>query len=65
MLLSRVVLAVRVAEIESNDDAQVIFEDNKRAGRQLLAADLVKNYLFREARIEQNDPCELHEKYRK
>jgi uncharacterized protein with ParB-like and HNH nuclease domain len=56
-------LRIVVIDLESNDDAQVIFETLNARGTPLLAADLIKNYLFREARIEQNDPGELHEKY--
>lgn len=56
-------LRVVVIDLESNDDAQVIFETLNARGTPLLAADLIKNYLFREATIEQNHPRELHEKY--
>jgi uncharacterized protein with ParB-like and HNH nuclease domain len=52
-----------VIDLESNDDAQVIFETLNARGTPLLAADLIKNYLFREATIEQNDPGELHKEY--
>lgn len=56
-------LRVVVIDLESNDDAQVIFETLNARGTPLLAADLIKNYLFREATIEQNDPGKLHDKY--
>jgi uncharacterized protein with ParB-like and HNH nuclease domain len=56
-------LRVVVIDLESNDDAQVIFETLNARGTPLLAADLIKNYLFREATIEQNDPGELHDNY--
>ena len=56
-------LRVVVIDLESNDDAQVIFETLNARGTPLLAADLIKNYLFREATLEQNDPGELHDKY--
>lgn len=56
-------LRVVVIDLESNDDAQVIFETLNARGTPLLAADLIKNYLFREAAIEENDPSELHEEY--
>lgn len=52
-----------VIDLESNDDAQVIFETLNARGTPLLAADLIKNYLFREANIEREDPGELHDEY--
>lgn len=36
-------------DLEADDDAQVIFETLNNYGTQLLPADLVKNFLFREA----------------
>ena len=56
-------LRIVVIDLESNDDAQVIFETLNARGTPLLAADLIKNYLFREATIEQNDPGRLHDEY--
>ncbi|MFC7027195.1 HNH endonuclease family protein [Halomicroarcula sp. GCM10025710] len=56
-------LRVVVIDLESNDDAQVIFETLNARGTPLLAADLIKNYLFREATLEENDPGELHDEY--
>lgn len=56
-------LRVVVIDLESNDDAQVIFETLNARGTPLLAADLIKNYLFREANIEREDPGELHDEY--
>lgn len=56
-------LRVVVIDLESNDDAQVIFETLNARGTPLLAADLIKNYLFREATAEQSDPGELHDEY--
>lgn len=56
-------LRIVVIDLESNDDAQVIFETLNARGTPLLAADLIKNYLFREATIEKNDPGELHDEY--
>lgn len=56
-------LRVVVIDLESNDDAQVIFETLNARGTPLLAADLIKNYLFREATIQQDDPGDLHDKY--
>jgi len=52
-----------VIDLESNDDAQVIFETLNARGTPLLAADLIKNYLLREASVQYNDPGELHDKY--
>lgn len=56
-------LRIVVIDLESNDDAQVIFETLNARGTPLLAADLIKNYLFREANIEREDPSELHDEY--
>lgn len=56
-------LRVVVINLESNDDAQVIFETLNARGTPLLAADLIKNYLSREATLQHNDPGELHDKY--
>jgi|AntDeeMinimDraft_4_1070355.scaffolds.fasta_scaffold00326_20 uncharacterized protein with ParB-like and HNH nuclease domain len=56
-------LRVVVIDLESSDDAQVIFETLNARGTPLLAADLIKNYLFREATLQRNDPGELHDKY--
>lgn len=56
-------LRVVVIDLESNDDAQVIFETLNARGTPLLAADLIKNYLFREATLEKNDPGKLHDEY--
>lgn len=56
-------LRIVVIDLESNDDAQVIFETLNARGTPLLAADLIKNYLFREANIERDDPGELHDEY--
>lgn len=56
-------LQIVVIDLESNDDAQVIFETLNARGTPLLAADLIKNYLFREANTENNDPGELHDEY--
>lgn len=56
-------LRIVVIDLESNDDAQVIFETLNARGTPLLAADLIKNYLFREANIEREDPGELHDEY--
>lgn len=56
-------LRIVVIDLESDDDAQVIFETLNARGTPLLAADLIKNYLFREATMERNDPGELHDEY--
>lgn len=52
-----------VIDLESKDDAQVIFETLNARGTPLLAADLIKNYLFREATRTQKPSEKLHEKY--
>lgn len=56
-------LRIVVIDLESNDDAQVIFETLNARGTPLLAADLIKNYLFREANIVGEDPSKLHDEY--
>ena len=56
-------LRVVVIDLESNDDAQVIFETLNARGTPLLAADLIKNYLFREASVQHSDPGDLHDQY--
>jgi hypothetical protein len=56
-------LRIVVIDLESNDDAQVIFETLNARGTPLLAADLIKNYLFRETNIERDDPGELYDQY--
>lgn len=52
-----------VIDLENKDDAQVIFETLNARGTPLLAADLIKNYLFREATKTKRPSEELHEKY--
>lgn len=56
-------IRVVAIELESNDDAQVIFETLNARGTPLLAADLIKNYLFREAMMDDADPSDLHDTY--
>lgn len=56
-------IRVVVIDLESNDDAQVIFETLNARGTPLLAADLIKNYLFREASVQHSDPADLHDQY--
>jgi hypothetical protein len=45
----RTQLQLVAIDLEADDDAQVIFETLNNYGTQLLPADLVKNFLFREA----------------
>lgn len=52
-----------VIDLANEDDSQVIFETLNARGTPLLAADLIKNYLFREARKEGLDTDRLHKKY--
>jgi hypothetical protein len=52
-----------VIDLESSDDAQEIFETLNSLGTPLLPADLVKNYLFRRAEIEQEDTRRLYDLY--
>jgi uncharacterized protein with ParB-like and HNH nuclease domain len=54
---------VVVIDLESSDDAQVIFETLNARGTPLLAADLIKNFLFREAMLGEERPDELHDRY--
>lgn len=56
-------IKIVVIDLENEDDAQVIFETLNARGTPLLAADLIKNYLFREAAIERSNPEDLHEEY--
>lgn len=50
-------------DLDEQDDAQVIFETLNARGTQLLPADLVKNYLFRLAELEQAPLERLYERY--
>ena len=50
-----------VIDLDSNDDAQEIFETLNSLGAPLLPADLVKNYLFRRAALEQQDTRQLYD----
>lgn len=50
-----------VIDLEANDDAQEIFETLNSLGTPLLPADLVKNYLFRRAEIEQENTRKLYD----
>lgn len=52
-----------VIDLEERDDPQVIFETLNARGTPLLAADLVKNYIFREAEKEGYTTDQLHKKY--
>ncbi len=52
-----------VIDLEAKDDAQVIFETLNARGTRLSPADLVKNYLFHKASLEQASVNELYTKY--
>jgi len=54
-------LVLVVIDIGDEDDAQMIFETLNARGTPLLPADLVKNYLFRQADAEQADVEALYE----
>lgn len=50
-------------DLESDDDAQIIFETLNARGTPLLPADLVKNFLFHRAELAKCNSEELYEKY--
>jgi hypothetical protein len=50
-------------DLESGDDAQIIFETLNARGTPLLPADLVKNFLFHRAELAKCNSEELYEKY--
>jgi uncharacterized protein with ParB-like and HNH nuclease domain len=52
-----------VIDLEEADDAQEIFETLNALGTPLLPADLVKNYLFRQAELQNKDSSSLYKKY--
>jgi hypothetical protein len=52
-----------VIDLDAQDDAQVIFETLNALGTPLLPADLVKNYLFHSARLEEQDTQELYTRF--
>lgn len=52
-----------IIDLEERDDPQVIFETLNARGTPLLAADLVKNYIFREAEKEGHTTDTLHKRY--
>lgn len=54
---------VVVIDLEPKDDPQVIFETLNARGTPLLAADLMKNLIFREAKKEGRETETLHERY--
>ena len=56
-------LQVVVIDLEAADDPQVIFETLNTRGADLLAADLVKNYLLHLARGRKLDVAEVYRKY--
>jgi uncharacterized protein with ParB-like and HNH nuclease domain len=56
-------LNVVVIDLEEDDDAQEIFETLNALGTPLLPADLVKNFLFRLAVLQGEDPLKLYTQY--
>jgi uncharacterized protein with ParB-like and HNH nuclease domain len=52
-----------VIDLEEADDAQEIFETLNALGTPLLPADLIKNFLFRQAELQDKDSKNLYEKY--
>lgn len=52
-----------VVDLDHNDEPQMIFETLNARGTPLLAADLIKNFLFREARRKNLAAESLHERY--
>lgn len=50
-------------DLDEDDDAQVIFETLNARGTQLLPADLVKNFLFRLAELEEAPVDAYYERY--
>jgi hypothetical protein len=56
-------LQLVVIDLNKHDEAQVIFETMNALGEPLLPADLIKNYLFRQAMAEQADVDKLYQQY--
>jgi hypothetical protein len=56
-------LVVVAIDLDSGDDAQVIFETLNARGTPLLAADLVKNYLFQRAVHEGSEIQSLYDRH--
>ena len=54
---------VVVIDLEKDDDAQEIFETLNALGTPLQAADLVKNYLFRSAEVQQQPTQKLYDQF--
>jgi len=52
-----------VIDLEQQDDAQVIFETLNAFGTPLLPADLVKNFIFHQARIDGEDVQNLYNQH--
>lgn len=59
----RTQLQLVAIDLEADDDAQVIFETLNNYGTQLLPADLVKNYLLREAESNGADAEDLNTRF--
>ncbi len=52
-----------VIDMDDQDDAQAIFETLNARGTPLLPSDLIKNFLFKQAQIEQADMVHLYENH--
>lgn len=59
----RQLMKVVVIDLEPRDNAQAIFETLNARGQPLLAADLVKNYVFQRAEAARRDVAQLYEAY--
>lgn len=56
-------LQVVSIELENNDDAQVIFETLNARGQPLLPSDLLRNFIFRRAELNEENQDRLYEQY--
>jgi hypothetical protein len=56
-------IKIVVIDLEPRDNAQAIFETLNARGQPLLAADLVKNYVFQRAEAARTDVTRLYELY--
>ena len=59
----RQLIKVVVIDLEPKDNAQAIFETLNARGQPLLAADLIKNYVFQRAEAAQRDVAHLYDHY--
>jgi hypothetical protein len=59
----RQLIKVVVIDLEPRDNAQAIFETLNARGQPLLAADLIKNFVFQQAEAGQHDVGRLYDEY--